>query len=85
MSTRPAFLYRPNDPTGIPLRDYPFVTVRVACHRCERQERFRRERLIEEHGPDITMRDLQERIVICEQRHRAGQACRAFYPDLTRD
>jgi hypothetical protein len=82
MGRRPAVLPPAIEPARVALRDYPFVMVRLACHRCERQERFRRERLIEEHGPDISMGDLQDRLIVCEQRHRAGQFCRAFYPDL---
>jgi hypothetical protein len=85
MTTPSAVLHALNESIGIALRDYPFTTVRVVCHRCERQERFRRERLLEEHGPGITMRDLREQIVICHERHRPGQSCRAYYPDLTRD
>ena len=85
MTTPPAALYPVNETVGTPLRDYPFTTVRIVCHRCERQERFRRALLLEEHGPGISMRDLREQIVVCQERHRPGQGCRAYYPDLTSD
>jgi hypothetical protein len=82
MTSPPAVLARTSGPTHIALRNYPFVTVRVACYRCERQERFNKDRLIEEYGADATMFDLRPRIVACEERHRAGQSCEIFYPDL---
>ena len=67
------------------LQDYPFTTVRLACYRCERQERYDKDRLIEEHGPDATMLDLRPLIGNCDHRLRSGQTCGIFYPDLTRD
>jgi hypothetical protein len=83
MTSPPAILARPIGPTHIALRDYPFANVRIACYRCERQERFSKDRLIEEYGADATMFDLRQRIIACDQRHRAQQSCGTFYPDLT--
>ena len=67
------------------LQDYPFATVRLACYRCERQERYRKGQLLEEHGPATTMVDLRPLIAICDHRLRSGETCGFFYPDLTMD
>jgi hypothetical protein len=35
------------------LADYPTDTVQLACERCDRRGRYRKERLISEHGADM--------------------------------
>lgn len=64
------------------LQDYPFSTVRLACSRCERQERHGKKRLLAVHGPDATMLELRQLIAKCGQRLRPGVPCGAYYPDL---
>ena len=64
------------------LQDYPFATVRVACNRCERQQRHGKNRLLAVHGPDASMLDLRCLIAKCRQRLRPGVPCGAYYPDL---
>jgi len=64
------------------LQDYPFATVRVACGRCERQGRSGRSKLIAAYGPDAAMHDLRQLIVGCDERHKPGNSCAAYYPDL---
>jgi hypothetical protein len=72
-------------PTTERLQDYPFATVRLACSRCERQERYGKTKLIAAHGPDATMLDLQQLIAKCDRPQRPGLACGAYYPDLVLD
>lgn len=73
--------YLMNDaPLGF-LRDYPFVTVRMACERCDRQARFNRERLIAEHGADVDMVTMRPLLAGCT-RPSLAIPCGAFFPDL---
>jgi hypothetical protein len=74
---------RADERLPVRLQDYPFATVRLACDRCERQERYHKGRLLEEHGPDLTMQDLRPLIAVCDHRLRSGQTCGFFYPDLS--
>ena len=67
------------------LRDYPFATVRLACSRCERQERYGKTKLIAAHGADATMLDLRQLIAKCDRPQKPGLACGAYYPDLVMD
>jgi hypothetical protein len=47
-------------PNGsLALREYPASIVRLVCRRCDRQGQARRDRLIEEYGPDIALPDLR--------------------------
>jgi hypothetical protein len=70
-----------NIPTGR-LQDYPYATVRMACSRCDRQERHGKKTLIAAHGPDATMVGLHHLIGTCSQRLRPGVPCGAYFPDL---
>ena len=64
------------------LLDYPYKTVRLACWKCDRQERFSKDKLIAAHGAELTMLDLRPLIASCERRHARATSCGAFYPDL---
>ncbi len=61
------------------------MTVRLACSKCDRQERFGKDRLIAAHGFDVTMHDLQHLIARCDRTHNREASCGAFYPDLMND
>ena len=45
------------------LGDYPFVTVRIACHDCDRLGCYRLTGLVARHGCNITLFELLERLV----------------------
>jgi hypothetical protein len=67
------------------LQHYPFKTVRLACSKCEWQERFSRDKLVAEHGAEFLLLDLRPLIARCERRRSGGISCGAFYLDLTNE
>ena len=64
----------------LPLEEYPFVVVRFACTRCDRQGSLNKSKLIGEHGAGTAMFDLRQTIAGCKL--RSGKPCGVFYPDL---
>lgn len=44
------------------LGDWPSAWVEVACRRCDRRGRYRRETLLAQHGPEALMPDLRHEI-----------------------
>jgi hypothetical protein len=55
----------------------------IACRHCERRGRLRVERLITEHGADITLPYLRERLAgDCPRLHSASiyERCGAYFP-----
>ena len=70
------------DPAAARLLDYPFTTVRLACDKCDRQERFSKDKLVAAHGADIVMLELRPLILQCDRRHGPGRSCGVFFPDL---
>lgn len=62
------------------LEEYPFVVVRFACMRCDRQGSRNKSELIGEHGASTAMFDLRQEIAGCKL--PSGKPCGVFYPDL---
>jgi len=66
----------------ITLKEYPHQLVRLVCSRCERKGQYRKETILAEHGPDVTMPDLLHRIAKCPRNGALGTACGVRYGDL---
>jgi hypothetical protein len=70
------------------LASYPFVVVRIACRVCTRSGSYRLARLAAKYGPEITVRDINERFSYdclwrAEARSKKGKsACGVYLPDL---
>ncbi len=57
----------------------------VRCGKCTRSGRLRVDKLIDEHGRDMSLPDLRAILAAdCEQKSAAGLAdqCQVFYPQL---
>lgn len=69
---------------ALTLATYPFDDVRIRCEPCGREGRYRRTRLIERFGGDMSMPEVLSRITEGCPRKRpfAAERCRAIYPDL---
>lgn len=82
----------PSLPTeDTPLRDYPWIVVRLRCHFCRRGGDYRLADIVAKHGPRITM----GRIVVgfvggchwapwnpTRKPQKYGMKCGGFCPDL---
>lgn len=69
------------------LSTYPYPVVWVACRYCTRHGRYRRDRLIREHGADMSLGDFV-RMVSADCRlaeERTGKACNGPYVDGGRE
>ena len=66
-----------------PLSAWPLPMVRLVCDRCGRRGQYRKETLIDRHGPDIVGADLLVAVADCP-RHRAlgEERCGIVYEDL---
>ena len=64
------------------LREYPKPMVRLICSRCDRKGQYRKETLIAQYGPDVTMLDLRHLIAKCERHGKTGDTCGIRYGDL---
>ena len=55
---------------------YPFVVVRIACRVCSRRGAYRLARFAAKYGPEISVRDLTERLhtIACGGPKRAASA-----------
>jgi hypothetical protein len=69
-------------PGSLTLADYPVPVVNLACARCARRGRLKRERLIEAHGADMPLPDLRHILASCEHHSRMGEACGVYFVDL---
>jgi hypothetical protein len=58
--------------------------VRLACDQCGRNGQYRRERLLAEYDPEITMPDLRHLLAQCPRRNTPGMSCGVYYADLMR-
>ena len=67
------------------LGEYPHKSVRLACRKCGRQGQLSRERLVRDHGPDITLPDLRPLIADCPRTAQMHDPCGAYYVDLSGD
>jgi hypothetical protein len=61
------------------LKDFPGDWIEVACDKCGRHGRLRKERLIAEHGGNVTMPDLRHLIAECARRHTWHDPCDVHY------
>ena len=62
-----------------------FRMLEVRCGKCARIGRLRIDKLIEQHGPDMTLPDLRDHLAgECEHRKatRRNDRCQVFYPQL---
>ena len=64
------------------LGEYSKPMVRVICSRCDRKGQYRKETLIAQYGPDVTMPDLLHLIAKCERHGKLGDPCGVGYGDL---
>jgi hypothetical protein len=64
------------------LGEYPKPIVRLTCSRCDRKGQYRKETLIAQYGPDVTMPDLRHLIAKCERHDKLGDPCGIRYGDL---
>lgn len=63
----------------ITLGEFPDEWIELACRKCPRRGRLRREKLLAEYGPDITMPDLRLRIANCEKVGDFSDYCGVYY------
>jgi hypothetical protein len=66
------------------LRDWQLPMVRLACDQCGRKGQYRRERLLAEYDPDMTMPDLRHLLARCPRRNAPEMSCGVYYADLMR-
>jgi hypothetical protein len=66
-----------------PISAFPFDPVRLVCETCGRRGQYRKQTLIDRHGPDIVGPDLLVAVAKCP-RHRAlgEERCGVVYEDL---
>ena len=64
------------------LSDYPGDTVRLACDKCGRKGKYRKQSLIAQYGGDIALPDLREEIANCERRGQMHDMCGVHYLGL---
>ena len=70
-------------PNGsLSLAEFPFERVELACDKCGRRGRLSKARLIEEHGPDISLPDLRTLIARCDRAGSMSDPCGAYYVAL---
>jgi len=69
---------------SLTLARYPHARLRIACDRCQRHGDYSTARLIERHGPDYRLPDLQADLTLkCAIRENFNvQSCDATFPDL---
>ena len=63
---------------SIKLRNHPGDLVRLSCERCGRTGQYRKENLIAQFGPDISLPDLRHEIAQCERRGRSTTRARCI-------
>jgi hypothetical protein len=68
--------------SSMTLGQYPKSIVRLVCSRCDRKGQYKKETLIAQYGPDVTMPDLRHLIAKCERHGKTGDACGIRYGDL---
>ncbi len=62
-----------------------FGMLEVQCGRCDRRGRLRTDKLIEQHGPDMSLPDLRDHLAgDCEHKDAWARKdrCQVFYPQL---
>ncbi len=65
------------------LAEYPFDWVELACEKCGRYAWLRKARLIEQHGPDIQVADLRDKLAQpCERLGSMQDPCGPYYVGL---
>jgi hypothetical protein len=68
--------------TSITLKECPHQMIRLVCSRCERKGQYRKQTLLAEYGPDVTMPDLLHLIAKCPRHGDLSKPCGARYGDL---
>ena len=67
----------------ITLADYPTAMVRLACDRCDRRGKYRKDRLIAEHSADVRLPDLRHLLATgCPLVGHRATPCGVYYVDL---
>jgi len=67
----------------VTLGEYPTAMVQLACTRCDRRGRYRKDRLIAEHGPDMRLPDLRHKLAAgCPLVGHRATPCGIYYVDL---
>ncbi|PNG26987.1 hypothetical protein [Methylocella silvestris] len=68
------------------LASYPYVRVRLACHKCSREGSYRLARLADKYGANCRMDDLLRQLVgdckLINPRRPFAHRCGAFFVDL---
>lgn len=63
------------------LGEFPLPLVRIKCEKCQRMGQYRTEKLIEQHGADMTMPDLRHVLAQCPRRHNHSDPCMVVFVD----
>ena len=64
------------------LGQFPKPMVRVVCSCCDRKGQYRKETLLTQYGPDVTMPDQLHLIARCEHHGDMTSPCGVRYGDL---
>jgi hypothetical protein len=73
-------------PSGsLTLAEYPADLVRLACTRCARRGRYRKDTLIARHGGETALPDLRQVIAQCSAAKTLGTACGVYFVDLAQN
>jgi hypothetical protein len=64
------------------LAEFPLSMVEIACEKCSRRGRLRKNRLIEQYGADIPLPNLLARLANGELRTSMHDPCGAYYVAL---
>lgn len=73
---------RPGPKGALTVADYPGEAVRIACDRCERRGRYRRNSLFAMFGADAALPDVLVALANCPKARDASNPCGAHFPDL---
>jgi hypothetical protein len=66
-----------------PISAFPFDPVRLVCDECGRRGQYRKETLVERHGPDIVEPDPLVVVANCPRQKNLGEErCGIVYADL---
>lgn len=63
------------------LGEWPLPLVRVMCDKCGRAGQYRTEKLIDQHGADMTMPDLRHVLAQCTRRNNHSDPCMVVFAD----
>ena len=66
------------------LAQFPLPMVELACEKCGRRGRLRRDKLIEAYGPDVALPDLRTLIARRDRSANMSDPCGVYYVALNR-